>query len=181
MLLTPLLVPLARRAGETLESKSNQNEYGNVEFNEADGYVVVFGFGRVGMAIAEMLCKEGLRVISFENDLTRVHAAQLKSTSVFYGDACKKSTIEAARLEKASCAVVTTDDPKNTYDIVCSIRKLHANIPIIVRALTDGDVNKFEEQANIEAVAEHKLISEELTKITLFYYGFDQADEIVAA
>ena len=126
----------------------------------------------MGSEIGDALSKEGLDVIAFEKNIARVHAARAKLCPVYVGDANRNATLEAARLDRALCAVVTIDDTQSSKAIVRSIRQKNASIPIIVRAHNREDVAVFVQMEGVHPVPEHLLVSGKLTETTLQYCGY---------
>lgn len=164
MLVTPVIAPLARKVGIYIESKSLDENVSPLEnADEMKDHIVIFGFGRVGQIIAEKLCQEGFSILGFDNNVQRVNEGRLKSIPVFYGDASKQATINAANLGKALCTVITLDDAVATRQIVKNIRKTGQTVPLVVRAHHMSDVKEFEAFDKIDVVAEHVLIGGELS------------------
>lgn len=168
MLITPVIAPIARKIGLKLEALSHQNKdyHANQVIKKAD-HVVIFGYGRIGSRVGEQLSEEGWSIIGFEKDLDRVQQARSKSAPVFYGDATKASSLEAAQLETAFCVVVTLDDADATKRIVQMVRKVDEDIPIITRARDTEDFESLSDMPNVQAVAEFDLLSHELSSKTL--------------
>jgi len=168
MMITPLMAPLARKTGQAIENKShNAKNYHANNAEKSSHHIVIFGFGRVGKAIGDNLCQEGFQILGFDNDIERVNKVRLKSMPVYLGDASKLSTIKAANLDDALCVVITLDQAKATKKIVQSIRNMNGTVPIVVRAHNLDDLKEFEEYENVEAIAEHLLISSKLSEKVL--------------
>ncbi|MGH1455464.1 MAG: cation:proton antiporter [Alphaproteobacteria bacterium] len=165
MMVTPLIAPLARRVGKEIENKSYAtNYYNSSKADVANNHIVILGFGRVGRAMAESLCKEGFQIIGFDNNIERVNQARLKSMPVYLGDASKLYTIKAANLNDALCVVVTLDEAQHTKKIIQTIRNINAGIPIIVRVHNIDSLKDIEAFENVEAIAEDVLISAKLSE-----------------
>jgi len=165
MFITPLIAPLSRKVGHFIENKSHagKNYHAN-QAEEMNGHIVIFGFGRVGQATADTLCREGYEILGFDKNIQRVNQARSSSRPVYLGDAVKKTALHAAHLDKALCATITLDDPEATRAIVQSIRAINAAIPIVVRAHNSKDLEIFAQDEHTEAIAEHLLISEKLSE-----------------
>lgn len=173
MLLTPVICPLARKAGMYIEEKTYSAHINDVGVDaEKKHHVVIFGFGRIGKAIGETLGKEGLDIISFDKDMQRVHAARTALCPVYYGDATKKSTYEAAQIDTALCVVIAMNDPQATTDTVNAIRKLNSSVPIVVRAHNEDDLQNAMMLENVDTVAEHIILSESLSAKVLQHCGY---------
>lgn len=165
MFVTPILAPLARKIGAHLENINHyKKDYHANQSEEKEGHVVIFGFGRVGRTVAHKLSKEGFSFIGFDKDIEFVSNARLKSSPVYLGDALKKSTLKAAHIDKALCAVVTINNASATRKIVTAIRAIHTSIPIVVRAHSTEDVELYSDFENVDAIAENVLIGTKLSE-----------------
>ncbi len=172
MMLAPLIAPLARRIAIYIENKGFRRDLareGQKDFKEQ--HIVIMGFGRVGESVANILSREGYEILSFDKNVGKVHGARKKACSVFLGDASKKSTLEAANLDYASCIVITIDDEEATKAITSTIRKICKTTPIIVRAQSQNNLEFFERLENIEVLAEDVILSEALSDRVLKQTG----------
>lgn len=177
MLLTPLIAPLARKVGEFIEARHHeQNKNLSTPEEHKTQHVVIFGFGRIGQSIAHILCQEGVDILGFEKNTDRVHQARLKSIPIYYGDATRKNTLDAAGLADALCAIVTIDDPQAAMKIVKSIRARYANIPIIVRAYSQEEAQSLGAIEYVYVIPEYELISMKLAEQVLQKCGFQEEE-----
>lgn len=173
MMLTPLIAPLARKAGEHIENIShNKKDYHANKAEDISQHIVIFGFGRVGKTVANTLSKEGYPIIGFDKSIEHVNAARSKSCPVYLGDASKKNTLVAAQLEKSLCVAVTIDDAKATRNIVAAIRAINSVIPIVIRAHTKEEAEIFNKYENVDAIAENEVISKKLSEKVLFHCDY---------
>lgn len=173
MLLAPILAPFARRLGQRIESKSHDNQpyHANRTENKSE-HIVIFGYGRVGQEIGNILCQEGYEILGFDKNIERVNSARLKSSPVYFGNASQKSTLISANLEEALGVVVTLDDVDVTKNIIKEIRNICASVPIVIRAHNTEDERTFNDFDNVDAVAENMLISAKLSEKILNKCGF---------
>lgn len=172
MLITPLIAPLSRRAGQFFENREHADKnYHISRIDDPGRHVVIFGFGRIGQAVADTLCREGYEILGFDKNLERVNQARSGSRPVYLGNAAMEATLNVAHLDTALCAAITLDDPEATRSIVKSIRKINGTIPIIVRAHNSADMKIFEEDERTDVVAEHLLISGMLSEKILDHCG----------
>lgn len=165
MFITPIIAPLSRKAGQFVENKTHAGKkYHANQAEEMNQHIVIFGFGRVGQAIADTLCREGFEILGFDKNIESVNHARSASRPVYLGDASNKTTLNAAHLEKALCATITLDDPEATRAIIKSIRNINTTIPIVVRAHNSNDLEIFDQDKHTDAIAEHLLISANLSE-----------------
>jgi CPA2 family monovalent cation:H+ antiporter-2 len=176
MLLTPMICPLARKVGILIEKKAHEeNPHRALDVSKSE-HIVIFGFGRIGRAIGERLSQEGLDIISFDKNIEKVHTFHSELCPVYYGDATKKATYDAAQIETAACVVLALDDPQATKDIVGTIRKHNTTIPIVVRAHNDDDLQSTADLENVDAVPEHLIVSDSLSGKVLQHCGYLTSD-----
>lgn len=172
MMLTPIMAPFARRIGQFVESRSSQNSAlahsGNEE--EQKNHVVIFGYGRMGRAIADTLCQEGIKVMAFDKNAGRVQSGRTHGVPVYFGDASREHTLAAANLERAACAVVAVDDITASHRIVDFIKSKDSNLPVIIRARHEDDLQRFKEAEQIYAIPEHHHISLKISEKVLEHY-----------
>lgn len=182
MIATPIIAPIARKIAEHIEDIHNEsdNSLKASEEEEKKQHVVIFGFGRIGQTIADVLTHEGLEIHGFEKNIDNVRASRAKSMPVYYGDASRKATIEAAQLDNAICAVITIDDPQTTLKIVRLIRARYQKIPLIVRSYDQTIVERLNEYEYVYIVPEHIFISLKLAEKILQNSGY-QEDETMRA
>lgn len=172
MLITPLIAPISRRVGHFLENKDHANKnYHASQVEDLSKHVVIFGFGRIGQGVADVLCREGYEILGFDKNIERVNEARSGSRPVYLGNAAMHSTLKAAQLDTALCATITLDDPDATRSIVESIRKINSTIPIIVRAHNSADMEMFDKDEHTDVIAEHLLISGMLSEKILSHCG----------
>lgn len=172
MLITPLIAPISRRVGHFLENKDHANKnYHASQVNDLSKHIVIFGFGRIGQGVADVLCREGYEILGFDKNIERVNEARSGSRPVYLGNAAMHSTLKAAQLDTALCATITLDDPDATRSIVQSIRNINSTIPIIVRAHNSADMEMFDQDEHTDVIAEHLLISGMLSEKIMSHCG----------
>ena len=168
MTLTPVLSIFARKAGKLLEDKEQEKNKHVPPIEEQEtSHIVVFGYGRIGRNIGNILCEEGFTIIGFDKNIEEVNIARKKSYPVYLGDATKQNTLKAASLAHALCVVITIDDSTATKHIVSLVRKINKYTPIVVRAHKSEDRKIFDQYENIDVIAEDILISDDLSEIVL--------------
>ncbi len=157
MMLTPLMAPLARRAGRYVEARSADNNRvaDDKTVEQKENHVVIFGYGRIGRGIADVLCQEGIEIMAFDKSLDHVQAGKTGGVPVYLGDASRAHTLLAANLDKALCAVIALDDISATHRIVDHIRHTDPKLPIIVRAQSEEDLDQFDKNEHVHTVPEH--------------------------
>lgn len=172
MLLTPLIALVSRRAGHFFENKDHaKKNYHVSQVDNLNKHIVIFGFGRIGQGVADVLCREGYEILGFDKNIERVNKSRSGSRPVYLGDAVMPSTLKAAQLERALCATITLDDAAATRSIIESIRRISSTIPIVVRTHNSEDMEMFDLDEHTDVIAEHLLISGMLSEKILSHCG----------
>lgn len=97
-------------------------------------HVVIAGAGRVGQFVAGMLHRLHVPVIAIELNQQRVDECKRDGIPVLYGDASHAVVLQAAAIERAHLALVTTPTIKVTQMVAQQIRALNADLHIVARA-----------------------------------------------
>jgi CPA2 family monovalent cation:H+ antiporter-2 len=117
-------------------------------------HVIVCGFGRVGQNLARVLERSGFEFIALDLDPHRVRDARQAGDPVVYGDATHMEVLRALGLEHASVVVISFDDPSTALRIVRAVRRLRANVPILVRTEDDTKLEALQAAGATEVVPE---------------------------
>ncbi|WP_417607812.1 monovalent cation:proton antiporter-2 (CPA2) family protein [Primorskyibacter flagellatus] len=104
------------------------------DFTDAEGSVLIVGFGRVGQLVAQPLIAEGIAVTLLDHDADRIREAKRFNERVHFGDGTRAEVLTAAGAATASAIVVATDEPATTLDIVRTVRRKFPNAALLVRA-----------------------------------------------
>ncbi|MBJ3775769.1 monovalent cation:proton antiporter-2 (CPA2) family protein [Acuticoccus mangrovi] len=130
MVTTPFLVrylpPLLIRA----RPKPEPTE----DYSDAQGDVLVIGFGRYGQIVSQMLLAAGFRPILLDNDVERVTEARRFGSRVYYGDGSRLDVLRAAGAGKAALIAVCTAPKERTSAIVDLLRHEFPQARIFARA-----------------------------------------------
>jgi CPA2 family monovalent cation:H+ antiporter-2 len=127
---TPLLASLGRKAARRVDRSAIASQLDT----PIEGRTVIFGFGRVGRMVADMLSEHGRPYLAVDSDIDGFMSARNSGYSVLYGDVSRRELIEKLALEKARAVVLTMDDPVLTARIAKRLRADHPELPIIARA-----------------------------------------------
>jgi Trk K+ transport system NAD-binding subunit len=120
-----------------LDAYDVSNTLRGTRASQPNGRVIVIGAGRVGRAASTFLQHVGRDVSVIEKDPSRNRDSSL----YVIGDAADHEILEAAGLEQATSALVTTrDDDVNVY-LTLYFRKLRPEIQIIARANSERNVS----------------------------------------
>ena len=127
---TPFLASLGSFAARRVDRAALAKQ----EPAETEGRTVIFGFGRVGRMVADMLSEHDRPYLAIDSDIDGFMEARSTGYSVLYGDVSRRELMEKLGLEKAKAIVLTMDDPVLTARIAKRLRADHPALPIIARA-----------------------------------------------
>ncbi|MEL7528221.1 MAG: monovalent cation:proton antiporter-2 (CPA2) family protein, partial [Pseudomonadota bacterium] len=115
VILTMLLTPLACLGLDRLAARAKARgvENPSIEtFEEAAPTVLVIGFGRFGMVVAQILTSEGLEITAIDNRPDRIDYARKQGYKVYYGDATRADVLAAAGAGKAALVAMCIENDK---------------------------------------------------------------------
>jgi CPA2 family monovalent cation:H+ antiporter-2 len=164
---TPFLASLGRIAARRVDHGDAMEDPGSA----ADGRCVIFGFGRVGHIIADMLAEHQRPYLAIESDIDGFKEARDGGYSVLFGDVARRGLVERLQLEKAAAVVLTMDDPALTARIARRIRGLHPDLPIIARARDTAHAARLDKAGVTDAVPEALEASLQLSEAVLVDIG----------
>lgn len=159
MLLTPFLVQHSDKLVLRLASSEWMNLAANlhtiaVRSMQAQGHVVLCGYGRSGQSLARLLAKENIPIFALDLDPEKVREAAAAGESVVFGDASKREVLMAAGLMRAKALVVTYADTHSAMKILELAHLLRPDLPVIVRTQDESDIDKLKQAGATEVVAE---------------------------
>jgi len=163
MLLSMLTAPFLIQYGEAIARRFSAAEWTNralqmhqiaVKSMTNTGHIILCGYGRSGHKLGSILADEQLSFIALDLDPRRVHEAAAAGESVVYGDAAKREVLIAAGLMRAKVLVITYTDKHSTLLILRHVNELRPDLPVVVRANDDSNVEIFKQAGASEVVAE---------------------------
>ncbi len=138
---------------------------------DTEGRTVIFGFGRVGRMVADMLTEHKRHYLAVDSDIDGFMEARSAGYSVLYGDVSRRELIEKLGLEKALAVVLTMDDPVLTARIAKRLRAEHPALPIIARARDTDHAAALYRAGVTDAVPEALEASLQLSEAVLVDIG----------
>ena len=164
---TPLLASLGRRAARRVDRAALAEE----TVGPTEGRTVIFGFGRVGRMVADMLQEHNRPYFAIDSDIDGFMEARKSGYSVLYGDVSRRELIEKLDLDKAKAVVLTMDDPALTRRIAKKLREDHPALPIIARARDNDHAAALYRAGVTDAVPETLEASLQLSEAVLVDIG----------
>ena len=95
---------------------------------------MIFGFGRVGQMVADMLREHDRPYLAVDSDVDTVRRASGDGYNILFGDVSRAELSERLHLGDAAALVLTMDDPVQVARITRRVRGGLPNLPIIARA-----------------------------------------------
>ncbi|MCK9285067.1 MAG: monovalent cation:proton antiporter-2 (CPA2) family protein [Rhodocyclaceae bacterium] len=119
-----------------------------------DKHAILCGYGRTGQHLARFLDQEGISCMALDLDPERVREAALAGESVTYGDCARRETLVAAGISRAHVLVITFSDRQAALRVLHHARELRPDLPVVVRAAEDSDVERMTAAGATEVVPE---------------------------
>ena len=167
MTVTPLLATLGRAAARRVDREASAH----VEAGAAAGKTVIFGFGRVGQMVADMLKAHDKGFLAVEHDIDAVLAAREAGYAVLFGDVARGSMIDKLDLGSADALVLTMDDPVLIIRLARKARTQFPDLPIIARARDTDHAARLYKAGVTDAVPEAMEASLQLSEAVLVDIG----------
>ena len=164
---TPMLAMLGRAAARKVDREASAH----VEAGAAAGKTMIFGFGRVGQMVADMLTSHGKAYLAVESDIDAVLGAREAGYDVLFGDVARGGMVEKLGLGDADALVLTMDDPVLIIRLARQIRGLFPDLPIIARARDTDHAARLYQAGVTDAVPEAMEASLQLSEAVLVDIG----------
>jgi monovalent cation:H+ antiporter-2, CPA2 family len=164
---TPLLASLGRFAGRKVDHSAQEK----VDAGEAKGRVVIFGFGRVGQMVADMLVAHKRAYLAIDSDIDGVRHAREGGYNVLFGDVRRPELADKLHLGHAAALVLTMDDPVLVAQLARRVRGWVPELPIIARARDTDHAAQLYQAGVTDAVPETLEASLQLAEAVLVDVG----------
>jgi len=135
------------------ERSDAENEMAKVS-DSLENHVVICGSGRLGIIVSQTLMREGIDHLLIESDYDAYQAAREKKMPVYFGDASRESTLEAAGISDAGFVVITFSEEQRTLRTVNWVRHHNPDCKIIAVAQTCEGAQRLKQKLAIEVYAE---------------------------
>jgi len=131
--ITPLLAKIGHVVARRIEMRGA--ETGLDESGEgSQARTVIFGFGRVGETVADMLRRHELPYLAVDSNVDVVVSARRHGIPILYGDVARPEMVDRLRLGHAKALILTMDEPVLAARIVRRVRGWVPDLTIIARA-----------------------------------------------
>lgn len=166
-----VLTPLLASVGKTAARRVDRQYMAPAQDQQIEGQTVIFGFGRVGRVVADMLSEHGQPYLAIDSDVDGFVEARKGGYSVMFGDVGHKELVERLPLDRAKAVVLTMDDPVLTQRLARRLRKAHPALPIIARARDTHHAARLYKAGVTDAVPEAMEASLQLSEAVLVDIG----------
>jgi CPA2 family monovalent cation:H+ antiporter-2 len=159
MLATPLLVLYSNRivlrlaSSDWLMQSVAMTTIAKRAIN-AEGHIIIAGYGRSGQNLARLLEAENIAYIALDLDPDRVRQATAAGQNVVFGDAARLQSLTAAGLARARAVVVSYHDTASAVRVLEVVRAHAPTVPVIVRTIDDSDLERLQAAGAAEVVPE---------------------------
>lgn len=167
LMLTPALAALGKRLGRRVDA----GHLAEGEPGDVAGRTVIFGFGRVGQMVADMLTEHGKAYVAVDHDIDHVGDARSGGYKVLFGDVGRAEMVEKLGMSEAAAAVLTMDDPVLTARVARRLRADFPDLPIIARARDTDHAARLYKAGVTDAVPEAMEASLQLSEAVLVDIG----------
>ncbi len=164
---TPLLAMIGRAAARRVDREGADA----LPDGAAEGRTVIFGFGRVGRMVADMLSEHGRAYVAVESDVDAVIAAREGNYPVLFGDVARGELVDRLHLDRAAALVLTMDDPVLVARLVRRLRGQFPDLAIIARARDTAHAAALYKAGVTDAVPETVEASLQLSEAVLVDLG----------
>ena len=132
---------------------------------------VIFGFGRVGRMVADMLREHDRPYLAVDSDVDTVRVAHEEGYNILFGDVSRPELSDRLQLGHAAALVLTMDDPVQVARITRRVRGWVPQLPIIARARDTRHAAQLYKAGVTDAVPETLEASLQLAEAVLVDVG----------
>lgn len=104
------------------------------DYSDANGQILIVGFGRFGQIISQPLFAKGVDVTILDNDIDRIHDAGRFGFRVHYGDGSRRDILRMAGIAAVDAVIVCTDKPEVTSNIVATVKGENPGAQVYARS-----------------------------------------------
>ena len=168
---TPLLSRLGRLAGRQVGRQELVSQLDDSLESVKLGQVMIFGFGRVGRIVAQMLDVHAKDYLAIDADIDVAKAAKKEGYDVLFGNVAHPELIDKVRARAPSAFILTMDNPVLVRRLARQLRKAFPDLPIIARARDTAHAAELYRAGVTDAVPETLEASLQLSEAALVDLG----------
>jgi monovalent cation:H+ antiporter-2, CPA2 family len=126
--------PAAQQAAGQVPGQAPESDLAATAIAGESAYVIVAGYGRVGVVIVDLLEQQGISYLAVDADIDRVRQARKEGRKVYFGDAARGEFLRACGIDRAKALVVTMDGGSSVDEVVIAARLEAPELAIVARA-----------------------------------------------
>jgi len=172
------VTPLLGKAGRSMSRRVEASA--PAEPISGAGRTVIFGFGRVGRVVADMLREHDRPYLAVDSDVDAVRRAREDGYEVLFGDVSRQELVDQLQLGHAAALVLTMDDPVQVARIAKRVRGWVPKLPIIARARDTAHAARLYKAGVTDAVPETLEASLQLSEAVLVDTGLPMGPVIAS-
>ncbi|HKJ60491.1 MAG TPA: NAD-binding protein, partial [Hyphomicrobiales bacterium] len=138
---------------------------------QAEGHVVIAGFGRFGQIVARVLRATKIPFTALDINAEQVNFINQFGNKIYYGDASRLGILEAAKTQDARAFVLAIDDVETSIRTAQVVKTHFPHVPIFARARNRQHVHRLMDLGIEDVEREAFLGSMELAKDLLMGLG----------
>ncbi|HMI41927.1 MAG TPA: cation:proton antiporter, partial [Sphingomicrobium sp.] len=165
------LTPLLGNVGRWVARRVDRGAAEVPSAVDASERTIIFGFGRIGKMVADMLTEHKRPYLAVESDIDAVLAAREAGYEVLFGDVARGELVERLHLGRAAALVLTMDDPVLTVKLARRVRGMHPELTIVARARDTSHAATLYRAGVTDAVPETLESSLQLSEAVLIDLG----------
>ncbi len=159
MLTAPFLIQNNGRIARRLVKSYTRNSIkvvGTIQEHSQDlhDHVIICGYGRSGQYLGRFLREENIPYVALDMDASRVQEAAAAGENVIYGDAGRRSVLDAAGLARAKAVIISYAETRGTMKVLHVIQEKYPSLPVIVRTHDDSEMDALRDAGAAEVVPE---------------------------
>lgn len=159
MLVAPFIIQYNGRIARALVKSYTRNSIKVVDTiqehsQDLRDHVIICGYGRSGQYLGRFLREENIPYVALDMDASRVQEAASAGENVIYGDAGRRSVLEAAGVARAKAVIISYAETRGTMKVLHVIQEKHPNLPVIVRTHDDSEMDALRDAGAAEVVPE---------------------------
>lgn len=148
------LTPVLAFAGRRLSRRMDPEAFSSRVAGDGAGTTLIFGFGRVGRLVADMLEAHDRPYLGVDGDIDTVAEAREAGYRVIYGDVSRGDVVERFGCGTAAAVVLTMDDPVLTVRLTRAIRESCPGLTVVARARDNSHAAQLYKAGATDAVPE---------------------------
>ena len=137
-------------------------------------HVILCGFGRTGQNLSLFLKRVNIPFIALEINADLISEAWEAGDPVYYGDSSRAETLAHAGIHNAKALVISFPEINISEHITRSVKRLRADLPLIVRTRDDRHLERLLECGADEVIPDTLESSMMLARHTLSVLGLGQ-------